>query len=149
VNTFIPDLLITDDLGKPVAAIEVKSWNNLSIDVATEMRRNMLDSGLPAQIPYFLLLSQDDGYLWKGSSNPNFDTPPMYHFPMQSVINRYSPVRSDRRLYESELSLLVLHWLANLVAQYQEITEEPEKTLAQAGFNDSIKHTIVLIEEGL
>lgn len=149
MNTFVPDLVIKDDKGKPVAVVEVKSRYNLSTDVATEIRRNMLARGLPAQIPYFLLLSQDDGYLWKGSDRSNPDTPPMYHFPMSSVIHRYSLKKPEQRLYETELELLALQWLANLIAKQQETTEEPEKTLAQAGFNDSIKNGIVLIEEGL
>ncbi len=68
---------------------------------------------------------------------------------MENVIRRYSPKKPDQRLYESELELLALQWLANVVAKHRETIEEPEKTLAQAGFNDAVKKGIVLIEEEL
>ncbi|HEU5379252.1 MAG TPA: hypothetical protein VFV38_27840 [Ktedonobacteraceae bacterium] len=149
MSTFKADLLIKDNEGKPIAVIEVQSRHNLSSDVATEIRRTLLEHGLPAQIPYFLLLSQDDGYLWKGSVQLMPDSPPMYHFPMNSVIHRYSLKEPDQRLFASELELLMLHWLANLSMKQPETPEEPEKTLAQAGFNESIKNGMVLIEEGI
>lgn len=149
MDTFIPDLLIKDPDGKPVAVIEVKSRESLPASLAMEIRRQMLEHGLSERIPYFLLLSQDDGYLWKGSKYPDPDTPPVYHFPMKSVINRYSSKSPDQRLYETELELLVLHWLANVIAKHQEMTEEPEKTLVHSGFSDSIENGIVLIEEAL
>jgi hypothetical protein len=149
MSAFKPDLLIRDITGKPIAAVEVKSRDRLPTSEATEIRREMLGYGLPMQIPYFLLLSQDDGYLWKGSEQPGPDSPPLYHFPMDRVIRRYSPKNPQQRLYETELELLILHWLANLIARHQETTEEPEKTLAQAGFNASIQDGVVLIEEAL
>ena len=147
--SFQPDLLIKSSDGRPIAIVEVMSRQNLSRDVATEIRRNMLSRGLPAQIPYFLLLSQDVGYLWKGSKQDSPDAPPMYEFPMDKVMTRYSNREPGQRLYEAELELLVLQWLTNLSTKPQEATEEPEKTLARSGFNDSIKRAIVLIEEGL
>ena len=147
--SFQPDLLIKSSDGSPIAIVEVKSRQNLSRDVATEIRRNMLSGGLPAQIPYFLLLSQDVGYLWKGSKQDSPDAPPMYEFPMDKVVTRYSNREPSQRLYEAELELLVLQWLTNLSTKPQEATEEPEKTLARSGFNDSIRRAMVLIEEGL
>ena len=108
----------------------------------------MLADGLPAHIPYFLLLSQDDGYLWKGSTQPNPDAPPLYHFPMDSVLSRYSPGEPGERLFRTVLELVFLDWLARLTwGEPPEATEEPEKTLAQAGFIESVKDALALIEE--
>jgi hypothetical protein len=145
---FVPDLLIEDIQGKPIAVVEVKAQRNLTIDDATEIRHSMLDRGLPGQIPYFLLLSQDVGYLWKGAQLIDPDAPPGYEFPMGKVIARYEN-DPDRRIYESELSLLMLQWLTHLSTKALKATEEPEKTLAQAGFNDSIRNGLVFIEEPL
>ena len=36
-----------------------------------------------------------------------------------------------------------------MIAEEREITEEPEQTLARAGFNNSVKDGIVLIEDGI
>ncbi|MBA2392328.1 MAG: hypothetical protein H0V70_06235 [Ktedonobacteraceae bacterium] len=147
--SFRPDLVIENADGHPIAVVEVKSRLNLSTDVATEMRRNILERGLPVHIPYFLLLSQDIGYLWKESKRNGSEETPAYVFPMDKVIARYSKRASDRRLYETELSLLVLQWLTHLSTEALEASEEPEKTLALSGFSDSIKHAMVLIEEEL
>ena len=149
MRSFRPDLVIENADGHPIAVVEVKSRLNLSSDVATEMRRNIMERGLPEHIPYFLLLSQDVGYLWKESKQASSSEDPSYVFPMDKVIARYSKRVSDRRLYETELSLLVLQWLTHLSTEASEMSEEPEKTLALSGFNDSIKNAMVLVEEEL
>jgi hypothetical protein len=146
MTTFRPDLLIEDDEGKPIAIVEVKSRQDLDRASAIEIRRNMLARGLPADVPYFLLLSQDVGYLWKETKQVNADAEPLYEFPMDKVITRYLNGNSDKRLYESVLELVILQWLTNLTTKPQPLLQEPERTLALAGFNDSIKDAVVLIE---
>jgi hypothetical protein len=64
---FRPDLVIKNTEGMPIAIIKVVSWQNLTEDVAMEMKRNMVEDGLPIITSYFLLLSQDIGYLWTKS----------------------------------------------------------------------------------
>jgi hypothetical protein len=149
MSVFQPDLVIKDPDGRPIAVVEVKNRQDLSSDIAIEMRRNMLRRGLPAQVPYFLLLSQDVGYLWRESRQDNPDAPPAYEFPMDKVVKRYSHREPGQRLYGTELELLVLQWLTNLSTKPQKMIEEPERTLELAGFNDSIKEAMVLIEEEL
>ncbi len=138
MSNFQPDLVIKNVEGKPIAVIEVQGRQDLTLDVAMEIRRNMLDSGLPAHIPYFLLLSQDHGFLWQDSQTGTSDVPPAYDFPMDKIISRYSNRNPEQRLFATELELLVLHWLTNLSSKPQKVMEEPEKTLAFSGFNASI-----------
>lgn len=83
-----PDILIKSLEDEPIAAIEVKNRQNLSKDVATELRQNLLEFGLQSQAPYFLLLSQDVGYLWKNSDQQSPLAPPDYEFSMDNVITR-------------------------------------------------------------
>lgn len=64
-HSFKADLVIKNLEGPPIAIVEVQTRSNLSRDVATEIRHNMLERGLPSHLPYFMLLSQDRGYLWK------------------------------------------------------------------------------------
>ena len=146
MTTFRPDLLIKNFDGDPIAVVEVKAMSNLTRDEAIVIRRNMLARGLPAHVPYFLLLSQDTGYLWKESKQYGTSETPMYEFPMDKVMNRYLDKEAQERLYGSVLELVMLQWLDNLSTKPQSTTEEPEKTLALAGFNDSIKGAMVLIE---
>ncbi|MHB8596535.1 MAG: hypothetical protein ACYDER_06965 [Ktedonobacteraceae bacterium] len=146
MTTFRPDLLIENSDGDPIAVVEVKAMSNLTRDEATVIRRNMLARGLPAHVPYFLLLSQDVGYLWKESKQYGVSETPMYEFPMHAVVNRYLDKEAQERLYGSVLELVMLQWLYNLSTKPQVITEEPEKTLARSGFNESIKGAMVLME---
>lgn len=141
------DILIKDPDGYPIAVVELKNRQNLSRDVATEIRRNMLARGLPSRVPYFLLLSQDVGFLWKELVDP--DAQPTYEFPMNNVVTRYLKEDSERRLYESILELIVFQWLNDLATNPGNVDQEPEKTLALSGFSQSIKDATILTETTL
>lgn len=141
---FQADLIIQNVDGNPIAVVEVKNPLDLSRDVATEMRRNMVERGLPRYVPYFLLLSQDKGYLWKKPESESLDAPPNYEFSMDKVVSRYMVKSSERRLYTEVLEFLILQWLTNLTDSEQKGNEEPEKTLALSGFSNSIKGATVL-----
>lgn len=144
-----PDILVRNPEGDPIAIVEVKNLKDLSRDEAMELRHNLIDYGIPSHVPYFLLLSQEVGFLWKGPRYESPDAPPSYEFPMDKVVARYSKREPGRRLYEAELEILVLQWLTNLSTKPQTNTEEPEKILALSGFNEAIKGASVLIEEEL
>ena len=107
----------------------------------------MLAHGLLAQIPYFLLASQDVGYLWKEPKYVSYNTPPNYEFPMDKVVTRYLKREPGQRLYGAELELVVLQCLTDLTQGTQENVEEPEITLSISGFIESIKGATVLAEE--
>ncbi len=146
---FVPDLVVKNLDGGSIAVVEVKGGMYMSKDYAIDIRRNMLAEGLPAHIPYFLILSQDLGFLWKDSEQNDLNTPPTYEFPMNEVIKRYSTEEPDRRLPVIELEYVMLQWLTSLSIEPQKVAEEPEKTLAASGFMDAIKDALVLIEEKL
>ncbi len=59
-----PDILIRDPEGYPLAVVEVNNLPDLSRNMATELRHNLIEYGVPARVPYFLILSQDMGFLW-------------------------------------------------------------------------------------
>jgi hypothetical protein len=96
-----------------------------------------------------LLLSQDVGFLWKEAKEADLDAPPTYEFPMDVVVTRYLKEVSERRLYESILALIVFQWLNDLATSPDNEREEPEKTLALAGFIKSIRDAAILTEENV
>jgi hypothetical protein len=149
MNTNRPDILIKSSQGYPIAVVEVKNRQYLSPDVAKELRRNMVARGVPSHVPYFLLLSQDVGFLWNATKQENPDTLPSYEFPMDKIVTRYLKESSEKRLYGEVFELLVLQWLNDLTMGAQKVVEEPEKTLALSGFNESIKGATVVAEEEL
>ena len=111
-----------------------------------QLRRNLADFGIPFQAPFYVLLSQDVGFLWKDSSYENLDVPPMYQFPMEDVVARYSHGNAGERLYGEVFEILVLRWLINLASQLPSIDKEPEKTLARSGFLVAVQGADVLLE---
>ena len=140
------DILIRGADGKTLAVVEVKNIQNLSRDEAMQLRRNLTDFGIPFQAPFYLLLSQDMGFLWKDSSYDNLDEPPMYEFPMEDVVARYSHGNAGERLYGAVFEILALRWLINLASQPQTASQEPEKTLAQSVFLNAVQGADVLLE---
>jgi hypothetical protein len=133
--------------GRVVASVEIQNLQNLTRDAATYIRYNMLVDGLLARTPYFLVMSQDKGYLWKDSWQEGDDAPPTYEFPTNNIAPRYVKRKPGERLYAVEIELLAFQWLTDLAKGKQKIGEEPENTLAQAGFIDTIKDATVILED--
>lgn len=140
------DIVIQNPDGQFVAVIDVKSYKDLTRDVATELRRvRMLHTLLP-QTPYYLLVSQERGFLWKNAWREGPETPPNFEFPMDSVIARYRKSKQEEKPFGRELESLALRWLHDLADANVRTNEEPEKTLDLAGFTDSVKEGTVMVE---
>jgi len=129
-----------------VAAVEVKNREELSPQMAAMLRRNLVSHGILPDVPYFILVSQDKGFLWKQRKLIDAASPPDLEFSMKEVIRRYAPPNLEGRLSGSELTLLVFIWLAELSQSREGTTVEPEQTLAQSGFLDAIKGGILTRE---
>lgn len=143
----VTDIFVSSPDGRPIAAVEVKNPQNLSRDVASEVRRNLLAHGLISQVPYFLLLSQDSGFLWERAEHNGLNAPPTYEFSMSKIVSRYWPgTNLKERLSGSQLELIVLQWLLSLTSLPQEAYAEPEKSLARSGFLESMRGATVLAE---
>lgn len=140
------DILITGQDGVPIAAIEVKNREHLTPKVATVLRRNLAVHGYASPAPYFLLLNQDVGYMWKNAQPQGGDIPPDYQFSMANVISRYLKSGPKRRLSGAELELVILQWLIALTLEHPEPQEEPETILGGAGFIDAIHGGRVVAE---
>ena len=145
--SIVTDILVRSATGRPIAVVEVKNPQDLSLPVATTIRRDMISHGLLADVPYFLLVSQDQGYLWMGSQTENTDDYPPITLPMRSVVKRYLPVAdSNDRLRGSELELVVIQWLRDLAESRDKLDDEPERLLASSGFLDAIRRAAVIPE---
>ena len=140
------DILVTDQSDRPAAAVEVKNRQQLSPEVAAILRRNHSVHGYLPSTPYYLMLTQDVGYLWTKLDPTRLDAPPDYQFPLENVIQRYLKSAPMRRLSEAELVLVILQWLIELTLELQPATEEPERTLAATGFLSAIRGGRVIAE---
>src|SRR4051794_28061502 len=114
-----PDIFIQDLDGRPVAIVEIKNYRELTRDIAIELRDTFLGYGYAVQAPYYLLLSQDRGFLWK-DANKEYSTNSLQEFDMHNVVARYFPsLQPTDRLRGAELTLIVLRWLSDLAEGWQ------------------------------
>ncbi len=144
---FATDLLVVDPRDRPVAAIEVKNRPKLDRPEATMIRRNLFAHGIVAPVDYFLLVSQDIGYLWGPAKRDAIDAEPDLSFPMSTVLERYSvePTTSGR-LFNSQLELLVSSWIQELTSPSGQAEGEPELSLERAGFTSAVRRGRVVAE---
>ena len=140
------DILLRNPRGEAIAVVEAKGAMNLTPALAMDIRRRMLAHGLPAHLPYFLLLSQERGYLWQDSQALRSDTPPTVELPMAGVVKRYFPAEPGTRLHGVQLELLLVQWLADLAAGASVSESEPERSLEKVGFLDAIREAQVMHE---
>jgi hypothetical protein len=133
-------MLITDGNGCPVVAVEVKNRQALTRDVAVQLRRNLLVHRALGDAAYFLLLSQDRGYLWTDAQKADMLALPAREFPMQAVVARYVG-RTDRagRLRESAFAAMVFRWLQALTVSPNGVQDEAERVLRETGVIDAIR----------
>jgi hypothetical protein len=134
------DVLVLDARDTPVAAIEVKNRPNLQPPEATIIRRNLLAHRLIAPVDYFMLVSQDIGYLWGPTKRETIDAEPDLSFPMSPVLERYSvEPNASGRLFGSQLELLVSSWIQELAGRASRAESEPELSLERAGFTSAVR----------
>lgn len=136
------DIVIQDANGAMLALVEVKNRQGLSPEIAAEFRRNLIAHGaVNREARFFLLVSQEVGYLWDQRSLPNTEAPrPTVTFPMASVVDHYLPsLMGSARLSGSQLELAVAQWLWDLANDAEERPREPEAALANTDFLPRIK----------
>lgn len=137
---FEPDILVKSLDGFPIAIVEVKNRQQFTPDVAIWIRQDYLTHGLSNSVRFFLLVSQDVGYLWDQMKDSAVDAPPTATFDMQGVTNRYDAnLREDERIGSAQLEFVVFEWLRDLTERRSSPAREPESELDHSGFLAAIQ----------
>ena len=146
---FQADVLIQGQEGWPIAMVEVKNRKGLTAEVATAIRRNLVAHGLMIQqVPYFLVVSQDAGFLWRQRKQQGPVDPPTVEFPMQPVVSYYvSWLAAGERLGGGALELIVANWLADQSVGGGPDLPETTERLSEIGFLEAIRGATVRINE--
>ncbi|MBN8228092.1 hypothetical protein JYK02_11295 [Corallococcus macrosporus] len=143
------DIVLRSPSGKVIAVVEAKGSMKLTPTLAMQLRRRMLAHGLPATVPYFLLLTQERGFLWKGTATSHPDALPDAEFPMSKVVERYLPAGPGARLHGTQLELLLVQWLTELALKAAPSRSGTETKLKKLGFLDAIRGAQVMHEVAL
>ena len=124
---------------KRVAVVRIFNVANLQPEHGNDRQGYMRLTGGAAS--YFLLVSQDSGYIWtEGSDIP-------VRFDMSPVIRRFIPnITPGHRMFGMDVATLVSFWLSELTGEWRVGDEEPEKTLASVGFLDQVRGSTVYSE---
>jgi hypothetical protein len=135
-----PDILVQSLAGFPIAIVEVKNRQRLTPGIASWMRREHIINGLSERVRFFLLISQDVGYLWDQTANSDADAPPTASFDMKEIARRYdTELQDDERIPSAQLEFIVFEWLRDLADKGHEPSREPETKLDQSGFLAAIE----------
>jgi hypothetical protein len=143
------DVLIQGEEGWPIAMVEVKNRQGLTAEVATAIRRNLLAHGLLIQqVPFFLVVSQDAGFLWMQPKHQHPVDPPTVEFPMHPVVRHYVRwLGTGERLGGSALEIAVATWLSDQSVGGGPDIPETTEPLSEIGFLDAIRGATVRINE--
>ncbi len=133
------DIAIHGNDGRLVAAVEVKNRAELPPAIATALRRNLVSHGAITSVPYFMLVSQDRGFLWLDKGEDDLEAAPSLEFSMKPVLARYLPRRFKGRLRDQELEWVVYSWLTDLREGDAPPTLDPDRALAASGFIEAIR----------
>lgn len=136
------DIVVQAADGDLVAFVEVKNRQHLTAGIATMLRQNVLaHGGMSWRVPFFLILSQDAGFLWDQRVQPlDPSSLPGVQFSMVPVIQYYLPsFANGERLGGSQVELAVAQWLSDLARGIESRPIEPEAALATTGFLELIK----------
>ena len=146
-NSLVADIIVTDEGGWPVAIVEVKNHPRLTAEIATSLRRSLLVHGMASpRVPYFLVVSQDTGFLWTQERQRDPDEPPTAAFPMEQVVSHYARwLAPGERLIGGTLDYVVADWLSDLSAGFGAQIPEATEPLKGSGFLESLNGATVAI----
>lgn len=136
-NETLADLVARRADGTVVAVIEVKNSENLNPETAAQFRRNLLvHAPLVPAARFFLLVSQDVGYLWdQHAESASLMSEPTVTFPVAPLVEYYLPSFAGKeRLSSSQLELAVFQWLWDIANVAPQRPRDSEIPLSQTPF---------------
>src|SRR4051812_26597017 len=116
------DIVVQSADGDLLAVVEIRNPIELSPEYAATIRRDLIEHRrVNRAARFFLVLSQDIGYLWDQNEFPEVrETPPTVTFSMTPVIRHYRPERDlSDRLTSSSLERIVKNWFWDLAVRPQ------------------------------
>jgi hypothetical protein len=132
------DIVVRNPRGENVLIVEVKNRPHLTDRVATALQEPFLRLLTPNV--FFMLVSQDLGYIWRADDASKIPEPPIARFSMQPIIARYWPRGVEQgRLRENELEMVVQQWLRDASTGAPEVPEEADQALERTGLSAAIR----------
>lgn len=137
------DLALYDRNGRLTAVAEVKNKRGTSGAWAAKLRRNMFAHGEFPTVDFFLIVTPDRLYLWKGAGDASAPIQPAYEIDAAPIFQQYferagvAPTEVSGDAFE----LVVASWLGDLMRseKHAEKFVNEERVLVASGFLDAVK----------
>ena len=140
---FPVDLALYDRSGRLAAVAEVKRMLGTSTEWAAKTRRNMLAHGGLTHAEFFLLVTLDRLYVWKGAGTDPVPTPPTYVADPTAGFAPYfdSAGIDPQRVSPNAFELLVSAWLGDVIRSEDPPDEidRDQGWLVKSGFLDAVR----------
>jgi hypothetical protein len=143
-----PDIRVIGNDGQTIAIIEVRNRKDFTPEIVAEQAKYWLAHISMRHIPFFLLISQNDAYIWAHMKHREIKPVlPTYNIPMREVIDHYMPSLSpNERLRETELELIVYQWILQLSIGNKILPSTVSNGLTSSGFLDAVREASVQFE---
>lgn len=146
IGGYAGDILITTSESRVVAEVEVKNVENLDLQLAQALASGssaLLSQDAPR---YYLVVSQDKGFLWRLDHTPTLADAPVWELPMGDLLRPYMPpLKRGGRLQFDELRMLVFSCLGDLADAGMPVTTELPAALVESGLADVLRSNAVVI----
>lgn len=111
------DFLVQDSAFRLSAIVEVKARRGTDADWAAQLRRNILAHGNVPDAEFFLIVTTDRVYLWKGVGTEPRLAPPTHVLDAEPLFRPYlERAQIDlSRLSPEAFELLVASWLNDVI----------------------------------
>jgi hypothetical protein len=137
------DFALYDRNGRLIAVAEVKNKAGTSREWAARLRRNILAHGGFHGADFFLLVTPDKLYLWKGAGAEPAVVQPALEVDAQPIFEPYferagvNPTDVSGRAFE----LIVAAWLSDLIrlAEQPENLSNGQNWLVETGLLDAVR----------
>ena len=137
------DLALYNRHGRLTAVAEVRNKRGTSGAWAAKLRRNMLAHGEFPHVDFFLIVTPDRLYVWKGAGDASAHLQPAYEIDAEPIFQPYferagvapGEVRGDA------FELVAASWLGDLMRSedHAEQSVNGERLLVASGFLDAVK----------
>jgi hypothetical protein len=142
MSTAPADIAVFSRDRRPILIVEVEdSVNYVTAESAARLRRGLLGHGLLPDVPFFMLATPIQIFLWHGDTAA--DAHPEYSAGAQTVLESYAASRAHREqpIRGGSLEIVMFSWISDLASGARPLSPDSEvdRMLLESGLYEQIK----------
>lgn len=142
MSTAPADIAVFSKDRRPILVVEVKDSTAYIVpQAAADLRRNLLAHGLLADVPFFMLATAVQVFLWPKDVAP--DDRPQFSAATKSVLDAYGSKRPmpEKSRRGGALEIVTFSWLSDLASEVRapSADSDADRMILESGLYDQIK----------